>query len=221
MRFFHAPIDYIFSVSPNVLDIILAVGLGWSAYKGWRTGMVRSLIGLAGLLLAYVASFYYGQAVGAALFDDAIFGTVTGIGIVFAAALIVFHLLGRMARTFLHATALGVIDGIFGGALGLLKAVLVLGLLLILAHTYPLHAKIPELIETSQLAQPVQSASLLLIDGIRKAIPEVRHFIDQANIDLPGKAPPVVDTLTDGASEASRKIEEIVNQSKERLEAAK
>ena len=203
-----------------MLDIAIGLGLAWSAFQGWRIGAVRSLIGLAGLVLAYTAAFLYGQSVGAAFFKDSALGGVTGIVLVFAAFLIVFHVLGRLARAFLHATTLGVVDAIGGGALGLVKSVLVLGLLLILARSYPLHAGIPQAIDASRLAGPVQSASLILIDGIRALWPDVKRFLDDAGIRLPGERSPVVRTLTDGADEARRTIQALAGEARTRLDGA-
>ena len=204
----------------NLLDAIMGAGLAWAAFRGWQTGIVRSLIGLAGLLLAYFAAFYYGESAGAELFEGTL-GAIAGIVLVFALVLILFYLIGRMAQAFLHSTPLGIVDTLAGGVLGVIKATLVFGLILILAQNEPLHSRIPGFIEGSALARPVQQASLFLIEGITAAAPEVAHFLDDADIQLPGERPPVVKTLTEGTGKFTEKISEIVNESKKQLEAGK
>ncbi len=175
---------------------------------------------MAGLLLAYFAAFYYGEAAGS-LFEDGTLAAVAGIVLVFALVLVVFYLIGRMAQAFLNATPLGIVDTLFGGLLGVGKAVLVFGLLLILAQNEPLHSRIHGLVENSALAGPIQKSSLVLIDQILVIAPDVERFLDEAAIRLPGEHPPVVETLETGTGKFTEKIGEIVNESKKRLEAGK
>jgi membrane protein required for colicin V production len=207
-------------VDANLLDALLGIGLAWAAFRGWQTGIVRSLIGLAGLLLAYFAALYYGESAGAQLFEGTL-GAIAGIVLVFGLVLVLFYFVGRMAQAFLHATPLGIVDTFAGGLLGTLKATLVFGLLLILAQNEPLHSRIPGVIEGSAIARPVQNTSLFLIDWISVAAPEVARFLNEADIQLPGERPPVIKTLTEGTGKFTEKIGEIVNESKKQLEARK
>ena len=211
---------YILAVDANLLDALLVIGLAWAAFRGWQTGLMRSVVGLAGLLFAYFGAFYYGSSAGA-LLDDGTLGAIAGIAIVFTLVLLTFYFIGRIGQVFLQTTPLGIVDTLFGALLGTLKATLVFGLILILIQNEPLHSLIPDTIEGSSLARPVQKTSLYLIDQIRIAAPEVEAFLSDADIQLPGERPPVIETLQEGTGKFTQKIGEIVNESKKQLEAGK
>ena len=203
----------------NPLDIGLVVLLSWSTYKGWRTGLLRALLGLAGLVLAYVLSLAYGPSLGQALLgeDNASLYGILGIIAVFLGVLITVHFAAKLARAFLRATPLGIFDAAAGGVLGLGQGVLAFGLLILLAYSYPVHKDIPEQIEESHLAGPVQAGALTLVDGIKTILPSVKSILDDLDIQGSGGHPPVVETLRSGADEARQKLEGVVEESRKRL----
>lgn len=203
----------------NALDIALIVLLGWSAYKGWRTGLLQALLGLVGLVVAYVLALAYGQDIGHSLMGESA-STLTGIVgiiIVFFGVVLTFYIGARFIKAFLHATPLGIFDAAGGGLLGLGQGVLGFGLLILLAYSYPIHSKIPEQIEESQLAGPVQAGALILVDSIKALIPSVKSVLDDLNIRGSYEDPPVVETIKAGADEAKEKLQGVVEKSRERL----
>ena len=111
---------YILAVDANLLDALLVIGLAWAAFRGWQTGLMRSVVGLAGLLFAYFGAFYYGSSAGA-LLDDGTLGAIAGIAIVFILVLLTFYFIGRIGQAFLQTTPLGIVDTLFG-ALGVSAA---------------------------------------------------------------------------------------------------
>ncbi len=205
----------------NALDIALVVLLGWSTYRGWQTGLLRSLLGLAGLVFGYILALAYGQPFGLALTgDDSTLCGILGIVVVFFGTILVVHFVARFVKAFLHATPLGAFDAAGGGLLGLAQGVLAFGLLLVLAYSYPIHSKIPEQIEGSRLARPIQSGALALVDAIKVILPSVKEALEDLDIRGPDDTPPVVETLKTGADAARQKLESVVKESKKRLEDA-
>ena len=206
----------------NALDIALLILLGWSTYKGWRTGLLQALLGLVGLIVAYVLALAYGQEIGHALMGENA-STLTGIlGIIvtFFGVAIAVYVGARLVKAFLHATPLGIFDAAGGGILGLAQGVLGFGLLILLAYSYPIHSRIPEQIEASQLAGPVQAGALVLVDSIKTILPSVKSVLDDLNIHGSNEAPPVVETIKAGADEAREKLEGVIKKSRERLKDA-
>ncbi|MBS14171.1 MAG: hypothetical protein CME19_21560 [Gemmatimonadetes bacterium] len=202
----------------NALDIVLIILLAWSTYKGWRTGLLQALLSLAGLVLAYVLALAYGQAIGQSLLgDDSTLYGILGIILVFFGTILVVHFAARFAKAFLHATPLGTFDAAGGGVLGLAQGVLAFGLLIVLAYSYPLHSKIPEQIEGSVIAGPVQSGALTLVDGIKAILPDVKAALEKLDIRSSDNPPPVVETLQTGADEVRQKLEGVVEESRKRL----
>lgn len=202
----------------NALDIGLVVLLGWSTYKGWRTGLLQALLGLTGLVLAYVLALAYGQPVGLLIGDeDSTLYGILGIIVVFFGVVIAVHYAAKFAKAFLHATPLGIFDATGGAILGLSQGVLAFGLLILLAYSYPLHSRIPEQIEASRLAGPVQNGALALVDGIKAVLPSVGAVLEDLDIRGSGAPPPVLETLKSGADEARQKLESVVEESRRRL----
>ena len=78
----------------NALDIALVILIGWSTYKGWKTGLVQALLRLAGLVFAYILALAYGQVLGEGLLgdDSTLFGII-GIIIVFLCVVFAVHYL--------------------------------------------------------------------------------------------------------------------------------
>ena len=203
----------------NALDVTLVILLGWSAYKGWKTGLLRALIGLVGLLVAYVFALAYGQGIGHSLFgnDGSTVSGILGIIITFFGVALLIYVAARFAKAFLHATPLGVFDAAGGGLLGLAQGVLGFGLLIVLAYSNPLHSKIPHQIASSQLAGPVQAGALILHDGIKAIWPSVRSALEDLNIRGSNEHPAVVETIKAGAEDARKKLEGVVEESRKRL----
>jgi membrane protein required for colicin V production len=205
----------------NYVDIILVLGLLWAAYKGWQSGLLRSLAGLLGLLLGYFLAFALGQRVGGLITarDDPAQGAVlVGFVLVFLGTLVVFYFIGRFLRAYLQATPLGVADSVAGGALGGIKGVLVFGLLLMLLMAHPLGNRVRDTVEASRLAAPVQRGALLLVDFVRAVVPRAESLVDALGIRPSGPPPPVLDDLSQKAGEANGRIDNLLNETKKRLD---
>lgn len=205
----------------NIVDLILALGLFWAIRKGWQIGLVQSLLNLLSIVLAYGFALTYGETAARWIFrapDDLDGGAaLMGFIAVFALVLLVCYLLGRLLHKTLMASPLGIIDAIGGGALGLIKGLLVFGLLAIFCRHYPLHSRVPELIDKAFLGKPVQKSALVIADGIRAAFPKTRDFLE--NIGLkPQKPPPLVDKLNKSADEARQKIQDAIDESRKNIE---
>ena len=202
----------------NALDIALVILIGWSTYKGWKTGLVQALLRLAGLVFAYILALAYGQALGEGLLgdDSTLFGII-GIIIVFLCVVFAVHYAARFLKVFLRATPLGIVDAAGGSILGLAQGVLAFGLLILLACSYPLHDEIPEQIENSVLAGPVQQGALALVDAIETVFPRVKSAVEDLDIRNTD-VPEVVKTLKTGADDARQKLDKIVKESKQRLD---
>ena len=133
----------------NFLDLILLIVLAWLTFKGWRIGLVRSLVGLVGLILAYGFALSYGDlASGMITGENTEPGegaTLIGFLLVFVTTIVICYIAGRILHTALQATPLGAVNSIGGAAFGLAQALLILGLATILLRAYPPHSSIPGL----------------------------------------------------------------------------
>lgn len=204
----------------NIVDIILALGLFWSARKGWQIGLVQSLLSLLSIVLAYGFALTYGESAARQLLDttEELDGgsALLGFIAVFAFVLFACYIIGRALHKALMASPLGTIDAIGGGALGMAKGLLIFGLLTLFFRLYPIHSRVPALIEDSALGPPVENAALVIADMVKKAFPKTQNLLEGLGVQAE-KAPPLVDKINQGAKEARKKIDELIDESREKL----
>ena len=208
----------------NFVDLILVVGLLWAAVKGWRIGLLQSLIVLIGLVLAYGFALSYGAAASAWIIGDAAEkgsgAALIGFLMVFLLTLLASTCAGRMLRKALRHSPFGIFDTVGGAAVGLANALLILGLLVMLLRAHPPHSKLPEYIDTSTLGQPVQRAAVLLLDGIKAAVPHTAFLYEQL-VPQASEVPshPIVDKVSDKADAARTVLDSLMKESRKRLES--
>jgi len=111
-----------------ILDIIIVVLLALAAWGGWRKGAITMLASIVILVAAVIIAAIFGTPVGKAIgVGPTLLHPVTGFFIVFAVLLFIGSFLKKRIKpkTGLFAGA----DKLFGLIFGLLRAVLLLGLL--------------------------------------------------------------------------------------------
>ena len=204
----------------NIVDIILAVGLFWTARKGWQIGLVQSFMGLISIVLAYGFALAYGESAARQLMDttEELDGGTALLGVlaVFILVLVSCYFIGKTLHKVLQASPLGVVDSFGGGAIGLAKGLLLLGLLTVFFQQYPLHSRVPTLIEQSALGLPVKNAALVIAHVVKKIFPKTKNFLESMGVSG-DKAPPLVDKINKTAGEARKKIDELIDESREKL----
>jgi len=116
----------------NWLDIVLIVAIVAGTLSGIRTGMIKSVISLAGLIVGVIlAGRYYGQLAEQLTFisQDSLARIVAFI-IILAAVAVLAALAVRLLKWLTSLTMLGWVDRLGGGVLGLLMAALFCSVLL-------------------------------------------------------------------------------------------
>lgn len=205
----------------NIVDLILGFGLVWSTRKGWQIGLLQSLVSLLSVVIAYGIALTYGESAARQLFDttEELDGGAALLGflIVFFLILLACHFLGRALHKALMASPLGIVDAVGGGALGFAKGVLIFGLFTVFFRLYPIHSRIPELIDNAFLGPPIQKAALTIADAVQTAFPKTKNLLESMGVKV-DKAPPLVDKLNKGAAETRQKINDFIDESKKRLE---
>ncbi|MFT5367321.1 MAG: membrane protein required for colicin V production [Candidatus Latescibacterota bacterium] len=204
----------------NIVDIVLALGLFWTARKGWQIGLVQTLLSLLSIVLAYGFALAYGENAARQLLDttEELDGGTALLGFlaIFVVVLIACYFIGRTLHKVLQASPLGIVDSVGGGALGLAKGLLILGLLTVFFKQYPIHSRVPTLIEQSALGTPVQDAALVIANVVKTIFPKTKNFLESMGVKG-DKAPPLVDKLNKSAGEARKRIDELIDESREKL----
>jgi membrane protein required for colicin V production len=107
------------------LDIVVVATVFLAALYGFWKGLVRAVLGVAGLLGGvFVAGLYYQQLAARLWPDGGLWTSAAAYVIILVAVLTTAALLAGLLSRLIHMTPLGIIDRVLGLAAGLLVAAL-------------------------------------------------------------------------------------------------
>ncbi|MBM4405000.1 MAG: CvpA family protein [Chloroflexi bacterium] len=117
----------------NWLDIVILVMILLSAYKGWKSGFIRSVFLILGILLAALIGARLSEPIASwatnSVENDAT-ATVIAYVVIGAIVFIVVQIIGAAIQKFLKLVFLGFVDKIAGAGLGALTGVIGAGFLI-------------------------------------------------------------------------------------------
>lgn len=156
----------------NVLDIVLAIPMLWLVYRGWKRGLVREAATLIGVLAGIWAAVHLSQLICELLSLKGESSVIIAFFIAFVGALVLAWLLGRMVEGLMKAAHLSIINHIAGAALGLVKALCILAVLLSNVVLLDSHERVitPQTKEESRLYKPVYDTGNRLTASLRQFI---------------------------------------------------
>jgi membrane protein required for colicin V production len=155
----------------NILDVLFVVIMFFSVFFGIFRGLAREVFSLAFLIAALVVAFFYYQDAGLllnALIDNRDLANFAGfllvLSLVAAAGSLITYLIGK----FLVVGPLKALDRLLGAVFGMLRGVLLAGLVIYCFLEFPLNQ---ELLKRSQLAPHVIR---VIVIGFNVLPPSVR-----------------------------------------------
>jgi membrane protein required for colicin V production len=124
-----------------VIDIIILVILLFFMFSGIRSGFIRQILGIVGIIAAFVGAFYMAHHM-SAFFEDTLelsysLALVVSAIILFVGILIAFYFIGVVLQKLVKIASLGSFDRLGGGLFGVLKGTLLVSLLLVLTLNLP------------------------------------------------------------------------------------
>lgn len=162
----------------NTLDIIILVPAIWLAYRGFSKGLILTLTSLVALIAGIYFSIHFAGFVADWLREDNGFENryinIISFAIVFAATVIVIQLIGKLFDKVANWAALGFLNRLAGLALGLIKAVLFLGITLFIINNFDTHNKIitPKMQSGSYFYEPLSGVVPRIWPVVRSWLPE-------------------------------------------------
>jgi len=134
------------------LDVAITVTICLLAAFGFWKGIVRAVIGIAGLLGGLVIAGSLHRQVAALLWPSGgTWSLIAAYGVVLIATLIVAALLAALLSRLIHMTALGMVDHLIGLAVGAIVATL--GWALLLTLLVSLSSGFADLVSQSPIAR--------------------------------------------------------------------
>jgi membrane protein required for colicin V production len=113
----------------SMLDVIVVLVLALTVVRGLMTGLVNTLFSLAAGILAFVlgrAGALMAEPLLPAALENPAVRYFTGFALVFLVVLIAVRLLGIALASLVKAVGLGSADKVLGGAIGLVKGLVIL-----------------------------------------------------------------------------------------------
>lgn len=129
------------SIAWNWVDLVLLAATALSVVVGLWRGLLFEVLSLVGWLAAYLGAQWWSGDVAAELpwiVPDSAQGIAVAFALTFIGLLVAWTLAARMLRAVVHATPLKLIDRLFGGLFGVLRAGVLLLVLATLALLSPI-----------------------------------------------------------------------------------
>ena len=178
----------------TLFDIIALALLGVSALIGFARGALREVTTVAAFVIAAFAAVYALHFIGPmarAALHPAWLGNIAGLLVVFLGVYITLRVLsGGMIRS-LHSTrGLGLVDRLIGGGFGLVRGLIVLGMINLAIHLAPPAAGAPGWIVQAKL-WPLSEKCASLVRAIaprgsefaRRLTPEIEKAVKSNDDD--------------------------------------
>jgi membrane protein required for colicin V production len=155
----------------NWLDIVLVIILAATVVLGLIKGSVRTLIGIAAVLVGLVAaSQFYGAAAAAVrvVIKSALWANLAGFLIVFLAVQVLGWIAGFLASKIMKGP-LRFMDHVLGGLVGFVKGVLICGICVLALVVFPVDRRAVKTSELAPFCYRVARGAILLIPDELKA----------------------------------------------------
>jgi membrane protein required for colicin V production len=121
----------------NWLDIVIAILLIGSIIGGAITGLIKTILSLAGLILGiFLAGHFYAAFAGVLTFLPEQAARITAYIIILLAVIIIFGIIASLLDKVLHAILLGWLNHLLGGVIGLISGSIFVGAILVIWAKY-------------------------------------------------------------------------------------
>ena len=150
-------------------------------YQGWKKGIVREVATLVGLLAGIWAAVHLSQEVAELLGLKSENAVLVAFFVCFVGALVLAWLIGRMVEGLLKAAHISTVNRVLGAALGMLKALCILAVVLNYAVMLDRKEMVlkPETKEESLLYKPVYNTGNKLTASLKQFIADHKEDWDK------------------------------------------
>lgn len=163
----------------NWVDLVIVAIIAWSAFRAFRTGLVRELTALVAMIAGIFLAGALSDDLSANLdflIDDASTRNLVAFIAIFAGALIAGQVLSAVLSDVAGMLLLGPLNHIAGAIFGLVQGILVVQVLLIGVAVFPAAASVSNAVDDSKLAD----VFLDTLPSIDRLLPErFRDPMDQ------------------------------------------
>lgn len=162
----------------TLLDILIAIPIGWLVFLGWKKGVIREAATLAGIVAGIWAAVNLSKLVASLLGLTGESAILIAFFVCFVGALVATYLLGRGIERLVKSAHFSLGNKIAGATLGMAKALCILAVVLNGVVLLDKREKIitPETRAKSVLYTPVYKTGNLLVSSLKEFIDEHRDL---------------------------------------------
>jgi membrane protein required for colicin V production len=161
----------------NWVDILVALTLLAAFWGGYRNGLVREVIGLAAVVLAWLAATAFASAatdwISAQWTVAPAVARVAAFWAVFLLAFVAVRALGWLLERVTKLPVISIVSGIGGGLVSGIKALVLLWAILFVALFFPMDKEVREALRQSPSATLIESFDGPVVAAIDAALPKV------------------------------------------------
>ncbi len=157
----------------NYFDIVIAIFLLWSAYRGVTKGFLIMAASLAALVLGVWGAIRFSDLTAAFLVEQFAWTTkylsLIAFAITFIGIVLLVHFLARALNKLVKAVALGIVDRIAGLLFGVLKTAFIISIVLVLINS--INRRVPFIPEEHK-------ENSLLFEPLSKLAPAIFPYLN-------------------------------------------
>lgn len=139
----------------NWVDLLIAGAVAWTTFRGLQTGLIRQVVWLGAVVAGFLLSGLLYDDLSTNLdfvIDDQATRDLVAFAAIIVGSVVAGVVLGEVLRTTASMLMLGPLDSIGGGALGLLRGLIYVQLVLIAFAVFPANETLAKGIDDSTLA---------------------------------------------------------------------
>ncbi|WP_372752954.1 CvpA family protein [Labilibaculum sp.] len=116
----------------SIIDVIIGIPLLWAMVKGFKNGFIFEVATLVALVFGIYGAIHFSDFTAQFIRDrfnyDSEYMGYISFGLTFVVIVLLVHVIGKLLNSLIEAIALGMFNRILGMVFGLLKGVLIIGI---------------------------------------------------------------------------------------------
>ncbi|MBC5805390.1 MAG: CvpA family protein [Candidatus Eremiobacter antarcticus] len=162
-------------------DGLVALTLGVAFWGGYRSGLIREIVGIAAVIVSWLAAGLFAGSLAATLQSTYALGTgsshLLAFWLLFLLIFAAVRAAGWVSERFASLPGLRIASGISGGAVACAKAVLLLWLVIFVALFFPIAPDVRSVLRSSPTVEAIETLNGPAYAMIGEALPHgVRPF---------------------------------------------
>lgn len=167
----------------NLVDLIIIIILLIFIVRGFSRGFLRGIAGLIGLSVALILAVQFMDDLSRILLRFFALSPQTAVlltaVIIFFVVFLGFILAAKVIRSVLSMVALGWVDRIAGGILGLLKGSIIVSIIVLMISLFPFRGQFRTELNDSLLFKPAKQIAPAVFDLLTKSLPIAGDFYEE------------------------------------------